>query len=147
MLSRKSLLLWRRTRQEGRVSQGGVGADPRRAVMNMEEASDSVRLGVLSFLSGGASDGGRCGPQSGEIVGILKQLMDETSVDLQTLEKEELDQKSSHRTLAKAKTGGISVLAETIEEKKMRRLRLRRRNPSLSRQRRPRGQTKSWFPS
>ena len=63
--------------------------------MNMEEASDSDRPGTLSFLSGGTSDGGRCG--SGEIIGILKQLMDETSVDLQTLEKEELDQSSDSR--------------------------------------------------
>lgn len=104
----------------GRVLQGSVGADPRRAVTNMEEASDSDRPGTLSFLSGGTSDGGRYGPQSGEIVGILKQLMDETSVDLQTLEKEELDQKTNHRSLVKAKTGEISVLAETIEEKGIR---------------------------
>ena len=37
-------------------------------------------------------------------VRILKQLMDETSVDLPTLEKEELDQKTNHRSLVKAKT-------------------------------------------
>ena len=104
----------------GRVSQGGVDADPRRAVMNMEEASDSDRPGTLSFFSGGTFDGGRYGPQSGEIVGILKQLMDEPSVYLQTLEKEELDQKTNHRTLVKAKTGEISVLAKTVEEKGIR---------------------------
>ena len=81
--------------------------------MNSEKVSDSDRSSVLSFFSGGTSDGGRYGPHSGDIVGILKQLMDETSVDLQTLEKEELDQKTNHRTLVKAKTGEISVLAET----------------------------------
>ena len=104
----------------GSFLQGGVGAGLRRAVMNSEKVSDSDRSSVLSFLSGWTSDGGRYGPQSGEIFGILKQLMDETSVDLQTLEKEELEQKTNHRTLVKAKTGEISVLAETIEEKGIR---------------------------
>ena len=33
-------------------------------------------------------------PQSGEIVGILKQLKDETTIDLNALEKEELDRKT-----------------------------------------------------
>ena len=44
---------------------------------------------VPSLLNEGMSDGGHCGPQNSEIVGILKQLMDETRVDLQTLEKME----------------------------------------------------------
>ena len=34
------------------------------------------------------------GHGAGETIGILKQLMDETSVDLQTLEEELLDQKT-----------------------------------------------------
>ena len=63
---------------------------------------------------GGTSDGGRCGPQSCEIVGTLKQFIDETSVDLQTLEKEELDQKTNHRNLVKAKTR--ETLAVEIEK-------------------------------
>ena len=77
----------------------GVGAALRRGVMNSEKVSGSDC----------SSDGGRYGPQSGEIVGILKQLMDETSVDLQTLAKEELDQKTNHWSLVKAKTGEILV--------------------------------------
>ena len=80
-------------------------------VMNSEKVSGSDRSSIPSFLSGGTSDGGRYGPQSTEIVGILKQLIDETSVDLQTLEKEELDQKTNHRSLMKAKT------RETLEVK------------------------------
>ena len=79
--------------------QGTVGAALRRAVMNSEKVSGSDRSSIPSFLSGGMSDGGRYGPQSGEIAGILKQLMDETSVDLQTLEKEELDQKTNYTGL------------------------------------------------
>ena len=47
-------------------------------------------------------------------------MIDEKSVDLHTLEKEELDLKTDHRTLVKAKIEEISVLAKTIEEKKIR---------------------------
>ena len=82
--------------------------------MNSEKVSGSDRSSVPSFLSGGTSDGGRYGPQRGEIVGILKQLMDETTVDMQTLEKEELDQKTNHRSLVKAKTG--ETLAVEVEK-------------------------------
>ena len=98
----------------GSFLQGGVGAALRRAVMNSEKVSGSDRSSIPSFLSGGTSDGGRYGPQSGEIVGILKQLMDETSVDLQTLEEEELDQKTNHGSLVKAKTG--ETLAVEVEK-------------------------------
>ena len=98
----------------GSFLQGSVGAALRRAVMNSEKVSGSDRSSIPSFLSGGTSDGGRYGPQSGEIVDILKQLMDETSVDLQILEKEELDQKTNHRSLVKAKTG--ETLAVEIEK-------------------------------
>ena len=103
----------------GSFQQGGV-VTALRTVMNSEKVSNSDHSNALSFLSGGASDGGCYGPQSGEIVGILKQLMDETSVDLQTLEREELDRKTNHWALVKAKTGEISVLAKTIEEKMVR---------------------------
>ena len=48
----------------------------RGAVMNVEETSDSSRSSALSFLSGGMCDGGRYGQQTGEIVGILKHLID-----------------------------------------------------------------------
>ena len=69
--------------------QGGVGAPSWRAGMNSERMSGSDRSRVPSFLSEGTSDGGRYGPQSSEIVGIMIKLMDETSVDFQTLEKME----------------------------------------------------------
>ena len=45
-------------------------------VMNSEKVSGSDRSSIPSFLSGGTSDGGRYGPQSDEIVGILKQFAD-----------------------------------------------------------------------
>ena len=59
---------------------------------------------MLSFLSGVLSDGGRCAPQNGEIVGSLKQLKGETSADLSALEKKGLDRKTNHQDLVKAET-------------------------------------------
>ena len=85
-----------------------------KVIAALEKVSGSDRSSIPSFLSGGTSDGGRYGPQRGEIVGILKQLMDETSVNLQTLEKEELDQKTNHRSLVKAKTW--ETLAVEVEK-------------------------------
>ena len=82
--------------------------------VQMGTASGSDRSNIPSFLSEGTSHGGRYGPQSGEIVGILKQLLDETSVDLQTLEKEELDQKTNHQSLVKAKIR--EILAVEVEK-------------------------------
>ena len=88
--------------------------------MNAKKISDSDRTSVLSFLSGGSSDGGRETSQSGEIVGILKQMKDEVSADLSALEEEELGRKNNHQGLMKAKTQEICVLTKTIEEKTMR---------------------------
>ena len=48
--------------------------------------------------------------QNGEIVGVLKQLKDETSADLTALEKKGLDRKTNHQDLTKAKTEETFVL-------------------------------------
>ena len=102
----------------GSFLQDSVGAALQRADMNSEKVSGSDSSSIPSFFSGGTSDGGRYGPQSGEIVGILKQLMDETSVDLQTLKKKELDQKTNHRSVVTAKTREtLSVEVEMMESK------------------------------
>ena len=45
------------------------------------KVSDSDRSSVLSFLSGNVSSGSRYAPQSGEVVGILKQLKDGMSAE------------------------------------------------------------------
>ena len=73
----------------GSFLQGGVGKALRSAVMNSEKVSNSDHSSVLSFLSGGTSDGGYA-TQSGEIDGILKQLINEMSADLRALVEEEL---------------------------------------------------------
>ena len=72
------------------------------------EVLDSVRSSILSLLSGNVSIGNRHAPQSGKIVGFLKQLKDGMSTDLSDLEKEisvltkELTQFQLSRTEAQA---------------------------------------------
>ena len=69
--------------------QGVAGVSSERGVSESEMMSGSDCSSVQSLLNEGMSDGGHCGSQNSKIVGILKQLMDETRVDLQTLEKME----------------------------------------------------------
>ena len=76
---------------------------------------------VLSVLYGETSDGRRHAPQSGDIVGISLQLIDEMNADLYVFEKEEeLDRKTDHRAFMKARTEEISVWTKTIEEQSVR---------------------------
>ena len=67
-------------------TQGDVEAALRKVVMNPEEVLDTDRKSVLSFLSGAISDGGHFSPPSGEIVGIMKQLKDEMTADLDAID-------------------------------------------------------------
>jgi len=55
--------------------------------------------------------------RSNEIVGILKQLKDETSADLYALEKKGLDRKTKHQGLMNAETEELFVLTKAIGEK------------------------------
>ena len=66
-----------------------LGVSSERGVSDAEKMSDSDCSSVRFLLNDGMSDGGHCGPQNNKIVDILKQLVDETRVDLQTLEKME----------------------------------------------------------
>ena len=58
-----------------------------RGVSDSEKMSDSDCSSVRFLLNEEMSDGDHCGSQNNNIVDILKQLVDETRVDLQTLEK------------------------------------------------------------
>merc|ERR1719421_834861 len=74
---------------------------------------DSDRSEVLSFLSGDAS----YAPQSGEILGILKQMKDEMAGDNKdTIAKEENAVKEYKAVMA-AKKKEVAVLEKMIEEK------------------------------
>ena len=69
--------------------QGVAGVSSERGVSDSENMSDSDCSSVRFLLHEGMSDGDHCGSKNNKIVDILKQLMDETRVDLQTLEKME----------------------------------------------------------
>ena len=73
----------------------------------MNRVSDDDRSTLFSFSALGASQG--YAPQSGEIVGILKQLM--------AAQKEEEDGKANHTGLIAAKEEEIATLTATIETK------------------------------
>ena len=73
----------------------------------MNRVSDDDRSTLFSFLARGASQG--YAPQSGEIVGILKQLM--------AAQKEEEDRKANQAGPIAAKEEEIATLTATIETK------------------------------
>ena len=74
----------------------------------MNRVSDDDRFTLFSFLARGASQG--YAPQSGEIVGILKQLM--------VAKKEEEDRKSNQAGLIAAKETQQGNLAAEVESLK-----------------------------
>jgi len=53
--------------------------------------------------------------QNGETAGILKQLKDETSVDLTALEKKGLDRKTNHQNLMKTETKETDEVGKAVE--------------------------------
>ena len=73
----------------------------------MNRVSDDDRSTLFSFLARGASQ--VYAPQSGEIIGILKQLM--------AAQKEEEDRKANQAGLIAAKEEDIATLTATIETK------------------------------
>ena len=95
--------------------QSGVGSAIRKVAMSSNRVSDDDRSTLLSFLSGGDRQG--YAPQSGEIIGILKQLKDEMSVDLADSQKAEADRKADHAALTAAKGKEVATLTATIEGK------------------------------
>ena len=72
--------------------------------MNSNRVSDEERSTLLSFLS--SVDRHGYAPQSGEIIGILKQLKDEMSADLADARKTEEERKANHAALVAAKRRG-----------------------------------------
>merc|ERR1719313_775255 len=62
--------------------QTSLGAVLRRVALADSNLSDFDRMRLTAFLTGGHGDAARYIPQSGEITGILKQLLDEFSKDL-----------------------------------------------------------------
>merc|ERR1712136_673443 len=95
--------------------QSGLGSAIRQVAMNSNRVSEDDRSTLLSFLSGGDNQG--YAPQSGEIIGILKQLKDSMSADLADSQKAEADRKADHAALTAAKKKEVVSLTAIIEAK------------------------------
>jgi len=89
----------------------------RDVVMKREDIREEDRQVLLSFLS--ASTGSSYAPQSGEIVGILKQMGDDFASNLAEATKTEEEAIKTHEELMKAKTREVDTLTESIEKKLM----------------------------
>jgi len=82
--------------------------------MEKAELPDSTRQELLSFLAGSQSSG--YAPQSGEIVGILKQLGDEMDKDLMDATTEEKNAIQTYEALVGAKKKELATLQGQIEK-------------------------------
>jgi len=77
--------------------------------------SDSDREVLTEFLEGSSTDG--YAPASGQIVGVLKQMLDTMSNDLAELTSQEAESIKDFDALVKAKTAEIEALSKMIEDK------------------------------
>merc|ERR1719297_372167 len=90
----------------------------RRFAMEKAEMPDETRQGLLSFLAGKNSD--EYAPQSGQIVGILKQMEDEMAKALDEATATEEEAIKSYDALIAAKTKEVDALTAQIEEEQTR---------------------------
>jgi septal ring factor EnvC (AmiA/AmiB activator) len=86
----------------------------RRLSVSMDMSSMDREM-LASFLSEGNS--ASYVPQSGEIVGILKQMKDEMEKDLADLSSQEASAQADYEALVAAKTKEIEANTKAIEEK------------------------------
>jgi len=98
--------------------QTDAGAVLQKMLSSKQQIFDSVRPEMLSFLSG-AVDGGYA-PQSGEVIGILKELDDQMSADLSEEIAAEGKAVQEYEALMVAKKKEIAVLTASIESKMQR---------------------------
>merc|ERR1719242_621922 len=87
----------------------------RRFIMEKAQVQDDTRQELLAFLSGTQPAAGYI-PQSGEIVGILKQMRDTMDKDLADATAAEDTAKQTYAALMKAKTKEVATLTKHIEE-------------------------------
>ena len=90
--------------------ESGVVSSIRKLAMNAYRVSNEGRSTLLSFLFGGYA------PQSGDIIGILKQLKDEMSADLANAQKAKQERKTNHSTLVATKGEEIASLTVGVTE-------------------------------
>jgi len=85
----------------------------RTLVMNTKDLDEIDRQSLVSFLSGTQSD--TYVPQSGQIVGVLKELKDKMSEAFAEMESSENAAVSTHEELIIAKTKSVKALTKSIE--------------------------------
>jgi len=85
----------------------------RTVVSNTKDLTEIDRQSLVSFLSGTQSD--TYVPQSGQIVGILKELKDKISEEFAEMESSENAAVSVHEELIVAKTKSVNALTKSIE--------------------------------
>merc|ERR1719388_319232 len=96
----------------GSFLQTSTAAVLRRLVVSLNNIKDADRDVLSSFLSGGEG----YAPQSGEIVGILKQMLDTMMGQLKDVSGEETQDKLNFELMLKAKLKLVGTLTESIEK-------------------------------
>merc|ERR1719231_186057 len=100
----------------GEFLQTSAAGVLRRFVLNKQDMNEADREDIMAFLGEG-SPAAVYVPQSSEIVGILKQMVDEMNADLEgAIEKEEAAV-AAYEALMEAKTKEKEMLTKLIEEK------------------------------
>merc|ERR1719401_2701665 len=99
----------------GGFLQSGAARRLREAVLSTRSLLDGERTELASFLSGSESSG--YAPQSGEILGLLKQLKDSMSASLADATAAEKNSINVYDELVAAKAKEVSALTAAIESK------------------------------
>jgi septal ring factor EnvC (AmiA/AmiB activator) len=101
----------------GTFLQAKVGsmAALQKAVVSSEQATEYDKQYVAAFLSGHTSNG--YVPKSGEITGILKEMLADFKKNLAAVEEEEAGQVKLYEELMAAKTKQVEALTASIEKK------------------------------
>jgi len=102
----------------GSFLQTGAANLLRKFAMEKAEMTDVSRRELLSFLAGGDAQG--YVPQSGEIIGILKQMKDTMTKDLADATTAEDEAIQSYEALMAAKQKEVAILTEQIEKELLR---------------------------
>merc|ERR550534_2141073 len=97
----------------GAFLQTAEASNLKRFAMEKAEMPDETRQEVLAFLSGSAE----YAPQSGQIVGILKQMQDEMAKALEEAETAEAEAIKAYDALMEAKQKEVESLNAQIETK------------------------------
>merc|ERR1719502_702792 len=104
----------------GGFLQTSASALLRRVVLAKQDMDEDNRQELLAFLSGTAvapAYGNEYVPQSGEIIGILKQMMDEMKADQAEVIAAEEAAIAAYKELMAAKKKEIAALTKMIEDK------------------------------